>query len=210
MTAEEAVREVEDWVARYLTRPHPDLGREGVVCPYTVKAKRDDHLRVLPFDAREGDDAFVALARRMRESLLEIAPSLGADRIYLARLMAPHGLPEPELQAMVERVHTRIKPEFVASGFMVGDFWPGHEGVGVHNPDFRPLSSPIPILGIRHIVPPDLIFFVAPENSLAEKIRYLADYRSTFAGRLNAYWSAQLEEMEAAIHREAEAEPVAG
>ena len=203
LTAEEHVSVVEEWVAQSLTRPHPDLGREGVVCPYTVKATRDDRLHVLPFDAREGDDAFVALARKLRDGLEKIAPDLGADRIYLARLMVPYGLGQAELQAMVERVHTRIKPEFVARGFMAGDFWPGHDGTGVHNADFRPLSSPTPILGIRHIVPPDLIFFVAPENSLAERIRYLADYRNTFEGRLNAYWSAQLEEMETATRREA-------
>lgn len=202
-TAEEQVGLVEDWVAQYLTRPHPDLGREGVVCPYTVKATRDGRLRVLPFDARTGDDALVGLARELRDRMAQTAPSLGADRIYLANLIVPYGLPDAGLMALVERVHQRIKPEFVAGGFMVGDFWPGHEGIGVHNPDFRPLSSPVPILGIRHVVPPDLIFFAAPENTLADRIRYVGDYRRLFDGRLNAHWSAQLDEAEAAIRQAA-------
>lgn len=185
-----------DWLSTYPIHPHPELGRDGVVCPYMVKAIRRKYVTMTEFDANEGDLAFMALARKLRDGVLERAAEFGSDRLYLVGMAVPYGLGEAELKAMVERVHTALKPEFVELGLMIGDFWPEHETIGLHNDDFRPFTSPIPLLGMRHITPADLPFFVKHEPVPAERLRLLAIFRRLFDGRLNAYWSQRLVEAE--------------
>ena len=186
-----------EWVGDYTANPHPDLGREGVVCPYMVKALRQDCITLIDFDCSEGDAALGALARQMRGQMIERAEGLGADAIYLVNLIVPYGNTETELKAMVGRVHSWLKEEFVAMGFMLGDFWPEHETIGLHSEIFRPFTSPLPILGMRHMVPADLVFFITPDLTPHQQLNFMRHYRNVFAGRLNRYWSGRLEKHEA-------------
>lgn len=183
-----------DWLSTYPIHPHPELGRDGVVCPYMVKAIRRRYVTMEEFDATQGDEALMALARKLRAGVLEKAAELGSDRLYLVGMAVPYGLPEPELKAMVARVHAALKPEFVALGLMIGDFWPEHETIGLHNDDFRPFTSPMPLLGMRHITPADLPFFVKHEPDPDDRLRLLANFRRLFEGRLNAHWTDRLNE----------------
>src|SRR5215469_14439509 len=47
------------WIAAYLMRSHPDLGRAGEVCPYTSRAYRLDTIRIAVSFASPGDTATV-------------------------------------------------------------------------------------------------------------------------------------------------------
>jgi hypothetical protein len=190
------IDETYDWLREYTAKPHPDLGRDGVVCPYMVKALRHDHVKLLPFDAKEGDEALVRLALHLRDQMVVRAEEARLDRTYLVYMMVPYGLPDQEMKAMVARVHERLKPDFVRLGYMLGDFWPTHETLGLHSPDFRPFTSPFPLLGIRHMVPADLVFFVTPDLSGEEQITYLGYFREVFEGKLNEHWAARLEDAE--------------
>ncbi|WP_234317116.1 DUF6875 domain-containing protein [Streptomyces sp. NRRL WC-3744] len=198
----ELMTKAQDWVSGYTPRPHPDLGRSGVVCPYMVKALRRDYVHMVEFDATIGDEALMALARELLARMRRRADELGSDRIYLVNMVVPYGLPDDELKAMVERVHTALKPEWVEAGFMVGDFWPDHETIGLHNDDFRPFTSPLPLLGMRHIVPADLAFFVKHEREPGRRKWCLEMFRKNFATQLNEYWTRELEQAEADVERE--------
>lgn len=198
MSIAERVAWARQWVGDYTANPHPQLGRDGVVCPYMVKALRQSCITLVDFDSSEGDAALGALAREMRSKMTERARELGADAVYLVNLIVPHGDSETELKAMVGRVHSWLKEEFVSLGFMLGDFWPEHETLGLHSEEFRPFTSPLPILGMRHMVPADLVFFITPDLTPQQQLAFLGDYRKVFEGRLNRYWSARLEESEAA------------
>ncbi len=191
-----------DWLAAYTPSPHPELGRSGVVCPYMVKALRRDHVHMVEFDACEGDAALMALARQLLDQLRVKAQALGPDRIYLVNMVVPYGRPDEEIRAMVGRVHQALKPEWVEAGYMLGDFWPDHETIGLHNDDFRPFTSPLPLLGMRHIVPADLFFFVKHERDPADRLWCLEAFRKNFEGQLNEYWTKQLEAAEADALRE--------
>lgn len=182
------------WLHDYTARPHPDLGRDGVVCPYMVKALRRQYVTMVGYDARRGDEPLLDLARELRSGLLRRAEELGSDRIYLVALAVPQGLPEPELKAMVGRAHAALKPEFVAMGLMVGDFWPEHDTIGLHNDDFRPFTSPLSMLGMRHIVPADLNFFIKHEPTAADRLRQLEHYERNLGPRLNEFWRERLDE----------------
>jgi hypothetical protein len=197
MSVAERVALARQWVGEYTANPHPELGRDGVVCPYMVKALRQSCLTVVDFDANEGDAALGALAREMRAKMIEKARGLGPDHIYLVSLIVPHGNTETGLKAMVGRVHSWLREEFVSLGFMLGDFWPEHETLGLHSESFRPFASPLPILGTRYMVPADLVFFITPDLTPQQQLSFLGYYRKIFEGRLNRYWSARLEASEA-------------
>ncbi|WKX69485.1 hypothetical protein Q3Y56_05770 [Streptomyces sp. XD-27] len=167
-----------------------------------VKALRRDYVHMVEFDAAEGDEALMALARELLGELRERAEGVGSDRIYLVNMVVPYGLPADELKAMVGRVHAALKPEWVEAGYMLGDFWPEHETIGLHNDDFRPFTSPLPLLGMRHIVPADLFFFVKHERVPADRLWCLRVFRNIFEGQLNDYWTEQLEAAEADVLHE--------
>jgi hypothetical protein len=198
----------ETWVSEYTTQPHPELGRGGVVCPYMVKALRRDLVQYMGFDANEGDKSLIMLARWARDGMDEQEDKLGPDAIYPVSLILPHGLPEDEIKAMIKRVQALHKPEFVRLGYMLGDFWPDHEMEGLHNPAFSPFSSPVPMLGVRRIVPADLVFFITPELCPDDKLKYLGFYRNLFAGRLNDYWAERLADAVTAATLESGQDPL--
>jgi len=59
------------------------------------------------------------------------------------------GLQQAAIEDTVRVAHERCKPNFVERGLMLGEFWSGNDSPGVHNPEFRPLDSPVPLLVIR-------------------------------------------------------------
>jgi hypothetical protein len=190
------------WISEYTLNPHPNLGRDGVVCPFMSQALRRDYVTIRSFNAVEGDSSLIALARELRDAMIARSSTLGAARIYLVSMIVPYGLPDLGLTAMVARVHAAVKPEFVQLGFMAGDFWPNHETVGLHSDSFRPFASPIPMLGMRPIVPADLMFFVKHEPTPADRLTQLRYFHQVFDGRLNEYWARKLDLAEAAAERE--------
>lgn len=202
MSVEERITQARDWVSNFASHPHPELGRDGVVCPYMVKALRRKYITLREFDASAGNDAALgAAARQLRGTMVEHAAAVGPDHIYLVYLIVPYGRPEADLKAMVARVHRWLKPEFVERGLMLGDFWPQHETPGLHSQTFRPFASPLPMLGMRHIVPADLVFFITPDLAPEEQLSYLGHFHRAFEGRLNEYWQGRLDESEAAARR---------
>jgi hypothetical protein len=185
------------WLNEFPVNPHPDLGRDGPVCPYMGRALQRQAVRLFAFDARQGDDALEARARALREEFVKLCHA-HSERTYFVFFVVPYGLPEPDLKAMVERVHGRLRPDFVQTGMLAGDFWPDHETLGLHSDSFRPFASPLPILGMRNMVPGDLAFFANPAVPAETQLTYLGYYRRAFDGKLSDYWRERLDTAETA------------
>lgn len=183
------------WLHDFPVNPHPDLGRDGPVCPYMGRSLQRDVVRLFPFDATAGEDAFEAQARALRDEFAELSQA-HEDRVFLVFFLVPYNLPDPELKAMVERVHARVRPDFVRAGTLAGDFWPDHETRGLHSDSFHPFASPLPVFAIRNMVPGDLQFFANPAVPAQEQLTYLGLYRDYFHEALPEYWRLRLEEAE--------------
>ncbi|SHF57605.1 hypothetical protein SAMN05443575_0335 [Jatrophihabitans endophyticus] len=147
------LREVATWIDVVIARPHRDLGRSGPLCPYVPAALREDalHFGVLRGESVEAVEAEVVDLLEAHRSLSR-PPSKYACIVLVAR-----GISVPELL----EVHRRVKPVAVDSGRMLGEFFPGYTSPGLHNPDFHPLTSPVPLLVIRHMVQGDDVFLAA-------------------------------------------------
>ncbi|RLV10018.1 hypothetical protein CTZ27_01865 [Streptomyces griseocarneus] len=153
--ADERLRPVVEWVSGHVARPHPDLGRRGAVCPFVPLSQRLGLIRFAlagPPVRSESDLTEAALA--LKAHWLAMEPRSGPHTIDKTIVLVLPGLP----RETVVHVHDRLKPEFVGDGMMLGEFFPGHPGPGLHNPAFRPLHSDTPLLVARSMVTNDLPF----------------------------------------------------
>lgn len=176
-----AVRAVFEWARTRLSRPHPELGRPGPMCPYVPSALRSQLLWVAVQPGVPDDPTTVA-ARidRYRRWFLELDPQTGPEAEMKSLLVLFPGLPEADMPKMIDGTQAILKPRFVADGLMIGQFHPlPPDQPGLWNPDFRPLHSPVPLLAMRAMVPSDLPF-------LADDPRFLAAYEQRFADAVPA------------------------
>lgn len=154
------LRQVLSWAREYLTRPHPELGREGPVCPYSLPALRKGSFYLT---VRRGHDVtrekIYADLLKYRDWFLELEPREGNDAIFKTILILYPDVPPESVPRLIDGTQESLKGEYVQEGLMIGEFHSGPpRKAGLWNPDFRPLKSPIPMLVIRHMVPTDFGF----------------------------------------------------
>jgi hypothetical protein len=155
-----ALQPIAAWSNSFLIADHPDLGRDGPVCPFS-KAAMDYGLFL--FALLNGIDADKDMAAAMyrygvwyRELSRSVAPG---RRKYLTILVA---LPDIDTTGAdpLDELQRNLKDRFVEHGLMIGQFHPVCDRPGLWNADFRPLRSPIPLLAIRTMVRDDLPFLI--------------------------------------------------
>lgn len=189
-----ALRSVVDWAWRYLSRPHPALGRRGHVCPYTRLSLTTSrfHLAVRP-GRPSGPAEVTALLERYRDRFGELEPTQPPDNQYKTILVLFPDVLRPHWSALIDASQRLLKPGYVARGLMIGEFHNGPpRAAGLWNADFRPLRSPVPLLAIRHMVPTDLAF-------LESEPQYLAAYLDRFGDAVPAALRPRLERARAAL-----------
>jgi hypothetical protein len=101
----------------------------------------------------------------------------GEQMLHATLILFPDVSPE-EAPDLIDRTKEELKSSFVERGLMLGEFHRRNESPGIHNPNFRPLRSPIPMLAIRHMVSSDFIFLNRPDYDAATRLRYLEAYLS--------------------------------
>jgi hypothetical protein len=107
----------------------------------------------------------VELMTGYRRLFLDAQPADGEDASRAAIIVAftdlsadrAHGLFDAVLQQLAVR-------SCVDDGIVFGPFYQGHEGPAIYNPDFRPFSSPVPFMFVRHGVVGDWKFFLDKED----------------------------------------------
>ncbi|WP_067681419.1 DUF6875 domain-containing protein [Nocardia miyunensis] len=148
--------ELRRWTLEYLCRPHPDLGRPGPVCPYTSHAVAHRFLWAAFISGREIHRDRI---RAIVDDLYELFPDLPPQNESDAKLKAVLAVfPDLTEYGDIDFVQRDQKSRFVEQGLMLGQFYPGCTVPGLHNPDFRALDAPLPLLAIRHMVPTDFPF----------------------------------------------------
>lgn len=172
--------EIMEWVKNFLGRPHPNLGRPGVVCPFVPYALKSNSIRLAVIRTKDlYPEQIEEIVSRYRDIFLEMEvqePELAINKAFL--LIFPDIRIE-ETSKLIDGVQQKLKPLFVESGLMIGEFHKRNESPGLHNPNFRPLRSPIPLLAIRFMVELDLPFLQNPVDPRL-RIRYLEAYLKCF------------------------------
>jgi hypothetical protein len=186
----EALAPAMAWVDEFVVQTNPGLGRAGVVCPFVPEAMRRDLLQyfVVPVELtpelRQGatEDDYAALIEpailRLRDQFVATRITDPRFRLLHSYLMVFRGLDiEPERASLlIERIQRKLKPRFVEQGMMIGEFHPMSNAIGLRNPDFRPLRSPIPLLSIRNMVEIDFAFLSRPYDPAPLRVHFLKSY----------------------------------
>jgi Domain of unknown function (DUF6875) len=186
------VERVARWCEEFLARPHPRLGRNGSVCPFIPRALAMNKVvfAVVRTEDRSAADIDQAVSR-YRDVFLRMEPVCGPEAMDKAIIVILPEVSDEDAPAMVDETHRRLKPQFVEAGLMIGKFHPLSDQSGLHNPGFRPLRSPVPLLAIRHMVDSDLPFLNRCDDPVAERVRFLEAYGRRFEGAESSRWSEQ-------------------
>jgi hypothetical protein len=159
----QALKTIADWTRDFVAQAHPDLGRGGPVCPFVPPAIENNTLWFAVEHINRISAVQVAILMNQYKDLFlsldpkeeEDGPDLAAKKTIL--VIFPD-LPEDKAGDYIDGIQRPLKDEFVREGLMLGDFHQFSHAPGIHNKDFRPLQSPIPMLVIRHMVLTDWRF----------------------------------------------------
>ncbi|WP_280437126.1 DUF6875 domain-containing protein [Nocardia carnea] len=146
------------WVDDHLMQAHPDLGRDGPVCPFVRQTARCHALWVASFhggDALTTEEVSAAVADA--HELYDRLRAAETDSRWLTTVAVFPGLTDYE---RIDTAHRRHKTEVVRDGLMLGQFYPGCRVPGLWNADFHPLDAPLPMLVIRPMMTTDYPFLV--------------------------------------------------
>ncbi|MFN6567374.1 DUF6875 domain-containing protein [Dendronalium sp. ChiSLP03b] len=177
--------EIMEWVKSFLGRHHPDLGRTGPVCPYVNHALKTNSIRTAVIRANNLDlQQLEEIVRSYRKIFLKIDAENEELLINKAFLLIFPDIHKNETFELIDAVQRKLKPLFVESGLMIGEFHKHTQSSGLHNPNFRPLRSPIPLLAIRFMVESDLPFLQSQDDEPYLRIRYLEAYLKHFAHKI--------------------------
>jgi hypothetical protein len=176
------VEEVARWARGYLCQPHPALGREGPVCPYTEHSL-ERSLFWITVSARPNPtrEELSAIVIRYREWFVKLEPVKGKEAEYKTIVILLPNLGTAQIPDLIDEVQAVLRPAFIAQGLMIGQFHSGCEEPGLWNRDFRPLQSTVPLLAIRYMVRTDAAFMTRDARSLAT---YLRRFGRDVPGRL--------------------------
>ncbi|MDZ8258053.1 DUF6875 domain-containing protein [Nostoc sp. ChiQUE01b] len=175
-----ALIEIMQWVKNFLGRSHPDLGRPGVVCPFVPYSLKSNSIRLAVIHTKDlYPEQLEEVVGRYRDIFLQIDIEERKIAINKAFLLIFPDIHIEDAPKVIDSVQQKLKPLFVESGLMIGEFHKRNESPGLHNPNFRPLRSPIPLLAIRFMVEADLPFLQNPTDPHL-RIRYLEAYLKYF------------------------------
>lgn len=188
------------WVNDFVKQGNPDLGRTGVVCPFVPESTRQDMLQYfvlnvelapeLRREAQEEDYAAVIepAVLNLRDQFLANRITDAKIRLLYAYLIVFRGLDLEISRAswLIERIQQRLKPKFVEAGLMIGEFHPFSKALGLRNPDFRPLRSPVPLLSFRNMVEIDFVFLSRKYDPAPLRVHFLTSYLRYMGPELGA------------------------
>jgi hypothetical protein len=163
-----ALRAVADWTKTFVARPHRDLGRDGPVCPFVPVALEHKTLW-LAAERSAGRSApdVIQLRAGYTRLLLGAKPVDGDDANYKSIVVVFTDLPAAQAKDFFGGVLQQIgAPSYVDDGLVMGPFYEGNDPTAIHNPNFRPFTSPVPFLLMRRAVISDWKFFLNNEDWL--------------------------------------------
>ena len=188
------------WVDDFVKQANPDLGRTGVVCPFVPESTRQDLLQYFVLDVSLPPPARVAASEEdyaavIEPAILKLRNQFVANRITDPKVRLLHAylivfrgldLELDRASLLIERIQRSLKPKFVELGLMIGEFHPLSNALGLRNPDFRPLRSPVPLLSFRNMVEIDFVFLSRKYDPAPLRVHFLKSYLHHMRSELGA------------------------
>jgi hypothetical protein len=183
------------WLTDYLTAPHPDQGRHGAVCPYVRPALQAGTLYLAEADLAVTEAAVDDVLHECGRAFAALAPGDDPPGRTSALVASFPQVAPGDAARLLGGVLVRVKPAFVAAGLMLGPVYPGNQVPGAHNPRFRPMRGPVPLVAIRHLMESDLPFLDRPGDPADVRARYVSSYLHHVGPRLSLARRRRAEDM---------------
>ncbi|MBX9787528.1 MAG: hypothetical protein K2Y37_01305 [Pirellulales bacterium] len=156
-----------DWNGRKVSQADFDAGdRSAHVCPFVQDALDRDFLWLEESNKSTQSDVEALLQNQVDLFIHTppvhdpVATQLPAKTPDLWKAFITIFPFLPLDSNLIRSIHLTLKPQFVAKGLMIGEFFPGFTGQkGIHNDvDFFPGIAPYPLFAIRYMVESDRLF----------------------------------------------------
>jgi hypothetical protein len=150
--------DISDWYDEYITKEHPQLGRNGPVCPFVAPAIRADSLYCLTHEWRGAFE--VSRMHGLINAIIERFASLRwptKNSNLHGLVVVITGLPQ-HTWWLVDEGHRQAKSAVVERGYMIGQFHPLCDQPAALNPLFAVSRSPYPLFAIRNMAVHDILF----------------------------------------------------
>ncbi|MFG2734057.1 DUF6875 domain-containing protein [Streptomyces harbinensis] len=156
LTAEQEAA-LSGWLTGYVTAPHPELGRDGPVCPFVAPARRSGVLhgvrcRWLPGDGAPRMTALIRTAMDAFEERYADRPTSLDSLIVVFDGLRAHQW------HLIDDVYEEVKDEAVSRGLMLGQMHPKCDARAARNPAFPANRSPLPQMVVRRMAFHDILF----------------------------------------------------
>ena len=176
--------QISEWIRNFLAKPHTNLGRSGKVCPYIPFALKSETIQLAVIRPQtSAEHEIEQIVKNYRDIFLQTEPTAGETSIYKAFLLVFPNIKIEDTPTLIDGVQKKLKLFFVEAGMMLGEFHMRNQNTGLHNPNFYPLRTPVPMLAIRFMVEPDLPFLKISSDEPQLRIKYLETYLQRFANQ---------------------------
>ena len=163
------------WVDDYVSQPHPEIGRDGPVCPFVPRLVESGNIHVQVDESLDGTDA-AAMEARMRAALRDYEAMPNAQ--WKALVVVFPTVAGADV-AVVDDVQGALKRDCVRKGLMVGQFHPLSTEPGARNPAFAANRAPFAAIALRHMSHHDIVFLDHDPEMFRE---FQARYGGEFSG----------------------------
>lgn len=163
---------VMQWAKDYISSPHPQLGRDGTVCPFVLPSIQRGAFNISLHYGVDGicPDTVREVLVDHSQVFLDLPPTEEPDKIYKTILAVFPDIPE-ERGGILDEVHAGLKDHFVCNGMMIGQFHKRCLEPAARNPDFLISTSPIPLVAIRYMSIHDILFLTTRKDWFLEYAR---------------------------------------
>jgi len=162
----EELNGIKKWITDFLCNPHPSLGRSGDVCPHTKEAINKDSIFFTVENSFHLDKESEMKRIANQIELFKELKTANAESYKVIINVYPYINSAEYFK--IESIQNELKPIFVESSLMIGQFYPGCKEKGLWNDNFFPLDSPIALLAIRNMAITDIAFLMS-NNTFVKK-----------------------------------------
>lgn len=168
------------WAQNYISQPHPDLGRDGAVCPFVQPSIEKDYFYLaMRYDVDGMDPLSIQqVLLDYADVFFECLPLCEPENVYKAIVVCFPNIPD-HCARVLDTVHAQIKDVFVQKGMMIGQFYKDCPEPAARNPFFKISISPIPLVAMRYMSIHDILFL----NTCKE---WFMEYDKRFGNKYSA------------------------
>jgi heptaprenyl diphosphate synthase len=192
-----ALEQCVEWLEEYIAQPHPQLGKDGEICPFARPALHQDQITFLTYPQithPRGSELRRILEREGIGRLRHLEwKNTDTDLTTVLVLFPGLNIAHADV---IQAAYLQSQDKLNGRGIMLGAFFPGSVQPGHYNAEFHAYQAPFPIYVLRPMGVHDILFISSGQG--------FREYRRRYAVRFEAGTIAASTGLPQLYHRAAE------